>query len=143
MRKRCFYILFFIYISSCLLAQRISIEKDSMIPREIIVRDSGIYAVSKNLSDTIITDVQTSAVQYSYPDGHESFWYKIIIEKDCEITFNILPEGAENIYNFFLYKNNVDFSPLDIKEKDIAPFRANLCKNEMALAGTGISIASA
>ena len=143
MRKRCFYILFFMLITPCLFAQIIRIEKDSMIPREIIVRDSGIYAVSKNISDTIVADVQSGAVLYRSPDGQESFWYKIIIEKDCEITFNILPAGAENIYNFFLYKNTGDFSPLDIKQKDIAPFRANLCKNEMAKAGTGVSIASA
>lgn len=141
--KSFFHILSFLFISSFLAAQPIYVEKDEMIPRDIIVRDSGIYAVSKNNSDTIITDTQTGAVIYSYPEGHESFWHKIIIESDCEITFNILPAGAENIYNFFLYKNDRDFSPKEIKEKDIAPFRANLCKNEMAKAGTGISIASA
>lgn len=137
------YILFFLLMPSCLFAQLIHIEKDPMIPREISVRDSGIYAVSKNISDTIITDIQSGAVQYCYPDGHESFWYKIRIEEDCEITFQILPAGAENIYNYFLYKNDEDISPLEIKEKNIAPFRANLCKNEMALTGTGLSIASA
>ncbi|MBI4930145.1 MAG: OmpA family protein [Bacteroidetes bacterium] len=114
-----------------------------MIAKEISIDSNGIYSLSRNMSDTIITDIQTNTVIQCYPDGHESFWYKIRVKDDCEVTFQILPFGSENIYNFFLYQHNGDISPSEIKERNIAPIRANLCKNEMAIAGTGLSITSA
>lgn len=118
-------------------------QKETIICHDVIIDTAGIKAFSKNTSDTIETDLLTNTLLYCVPDSAESFWYKIYIEQDCAITFNIFPAGVGNIYNWFLYKLDKDLSPNQIKDGNIAPFRANLCKNEMALAGTGISIASA
>lgn len=116
--------------------------RDSVWVEKIRIDSAGIKAVSRNVNDTIVTDVQTGAVLYKYPDGHESFWYVMKVETEAQITFRILPEGKEDLYNFFLYKVDREYTPEEIRQKGIAPFRANLCKNEMSKDGTGISIAS-
>lgn len=117
--------------------------KEIYISNHLLIDSTGIQALSKNPTDTIMTDVMSRTIFYCVPDSTESFWYKMYIESDCEITFSIYPSGQDNIYNFFLYKHSHDITPEEIKGKGIAPFRANLCKNEMSKEGTGLSFASA
>lgn len=116
--------------------------KELYISNHLVLDSSGIRAISKSPGDTIATDILTQTVYYCVPDSTESFWYKIFIEADCQVTFSIHPSAEDNIYNFFLYKHPQDISPEEIKANAIAPFRANLCKNEMSKDGTGLSISS-
>ncbi len=113
--------------------------KGNVIVREISLEASSILPVSINISDTIVKDVLNNAVLYCYPDDYESFWYKIVVKAECEVTFEIFPENSDNTYNYFLYKNTGDLSVMDIETKNIYPIRANLFKDKMEKSGTGLS----
>lgn len=113
--------------------------KNSEFAREIVIEESGIHAISMNDRDTIVIDLTNNAVIYGYPEGTESFWYKIYAKKDCEISFEIFPAAANNRYNYFLYKRKEDLSISDIKTQNIIPIRANLFVEEMVSVGTGLS----
>jgi len=117
-------------------------KPDTEFSREIVVEESGIHAISKDVKDTIVIDLTNNAVIYSYPDNTVSFWYKIQVKKDCEVTFEIFPAQANNRYNYFLYKNKGDINVSDVKTKNIYPIRANLYVDEMQSSGTGLSDSS-
>jgi hypothetical protein len=142
--KGCSHLLNYLLPLLCLCAtysfsQRSNGATENEFSREIVVEESGIHAISRNSTDTIVMDLDNNAVLYCYPDSTLSFWYKIYAKKDCEISFDIFPDNADNTYNFFLYKNKGDFNINDIRENNIYPVRANLFKDEMAGTGTGLS----
>jgi len=110
--------------------------------REIYIEKSGITAVSSNLFDTLITDKKNNAIVFCYQDSSKSFWYKINVQADCEIAFDIFPYAEKNIYNFFFYKVPDSLTPYQVKIGNVEPFRANLLKDEMYFSGTGLSTAS-
>ena len=124
----------FFLLSVCVFSQT-SVD----VAREIVVEESGIHAISASVQDTIVIDLNNNAVIYSYPEGTLSFWYKIYVKKDCEISFEIFPAEANNRYNYFLYKNAGDLSVADVKTKNIYPIRANLFLHETESSGTGLS----
>ncbi|TAL57136.1 MAG: OmpA family protein [Bacteroidetes bacterium] len=131
-----------VLFSSYLFSQSVAQNKEVEIVREIVVEESGIHAISKSSSDTIVIDLNNNVVVYNYPEGYVSFWYKIYAKKDCEITFEIFPAEANNRYNYFLYKANGDLNVSDVKSKNVYPIRANLFADEMEKSGTGLSITS-
>lgn len=123
----------------CLFSQVPAQSKVSETAREIVVEESGIHAISSGPKDTIVIDLNNNAVIYNYPEGTLSFWYKIYVKKDCEITFEIFPAESNNRYNYFLYKEKKEISIADVVSKKIYPVRANLFTDEMQESGTGLS----
>jgi hypothetical protein len=68
----------------------------------------------------------------SYYPEHEkkSFWYKVKVLSDCEITFDIFPTGKDDRYNFFVYKNPEEGNFCDnVIRKEIIPIRTNMMKD--------------
>ncbi len=45
-------------------------------------------------------------IVYYIPDEEFSFWYKLNILQDCEISFSILPSNPEDDYDYILYRFN-------------------------------------
>ena len=135
-----FYLtLFFFFLTDVAFSQGARDNVKNEYVREIVVEESGIHAISRNPSDTIVIDLNNNTVLYCYPDSAVSFWYKIYAKKDCEISFDIYPANADNTYNYFLYKNRGNFNISDVNKYNIYPIRANLFKDEMAEIGTGLS----
>lgn len=133
-----------VYAGTCLLplvslAQSGVPKVVSEAAREIVVEASGIHAVSANARDTIVIDLDNNSVIYSYPVGVQSFWYKIFVKKDCEVSFEIFPAEENNRYNYFLYKATGDLTVADVKTKNIYPVRANLFVHETENSGTGLA----
>ena len=69
-----------------------------------------------------------------------TFWYKLIIQGDCELTFDIFPTDPNDIYNFFLYRHPGGNFCQGIINRSILPIRANLYKNKINKSGTGLTI---
>ena len=138
-RLKIFLFSFFVLFSISLFSQ--SYEANQKV-NEVMIEANGIRAVSENPFDTITVDVNTKMFYYCFSDSSESFWHKIYVNADCEITFNILPSGNDNIYNYFLYSKKGDVDIKDVLSKSIDPIRANLFKDKMYITGTGLSVAS-
>ena len=137
MRTYLYSILFLVVFPSSL-----SVFSQNERIREIHIEKSGITAVSLNPFDTIITDIKNNDIVFCYQDSSKSFWYKIKVQTDCEISFDIFPYAEKNMYNFFFYKVPDSLTPYQVKTGNIEPFRANLLKDEMYFSGTGLSTAS-
>src|ERR1051325_2492662 len=103
--------------------------KTKFIVKEIIVDESGIYAVSANENDTLTTDVKTNSMMYCYSDTFVSFWYKIFVRKPCELRFDVLPSSPDNIYYYYLYKGNNDINVSDVLLNKSAPMKGNLFRS--------------
>jgi len=109
--------------------------------KKIVIEESGIYAISKDIFDTITVDTRNNAVVYCYAENVKSFWYKIYVTVDSKITFKIYPSNPGNRYNYFLYQHKGDLSIHEVYTTDIAPVRANLYSDKMEN-GTGLSLSS-
>ena len=72
---------------------------------------------------------------------HKSFWYKIIVNFDCQISCSIYPSLDIDIYNFFVYKDsaNTDFCS-DLLEFHLLPMRTILLREKMSKTGVGLSV---
>ena len=107
----------------------------------IIIEETGIYAASKDIFDTIHVDGMNNTVLYDYPNDINSFWYKIYVTVDCKVTFEIFPSGPDNRYNYFLYQKRGDLSTEEIYATDSEPVRASLYEDNMNK-GIGLSLSS-
>lgn len=128
-------------VPCCLWSQSLHGDKFCEEADKIVIEESGIYAVSKDIFDTITFDARNNTVLYRYPDAVKSFWYKIYVAVDCKITFEIYPDNPDNRYNYFLYQQKGDVSIQEVYTTDIEPVRANLYKDKMK-SGTGLSLSS-
>lgn len=129
----------FLFFSPYAIGQSAVQSKPVETAREIVVEASGIHAISANAKDTIVIDLNNNSVIYNYPEGVLSFWYKIYVKKDCEVSFEIFPAEANNRYNYFLYKAAGDLNVSDVKLKNVYPIRANLYVHETETIGTGLA----
>lgn len=108
------------------------------IANKIAIMGSGIHALTKNATDKIAVDAETNTVLYPYPDDVKSYWYKIYITVDCNITFEIYPSELKDRYNYFMYQKKGDLTINEVYTTNIIPVRANLYSGKME-AGTGLS----
>ncbi|MFH1320339.1 MAG: OmpA family protein [Bacteroidota bacterium] len=95
-----------------------------------IITSSGDYDYYKHSANQVIF--------YKESDKY-TFWYKLIIQGDCRLTFDIFPTDPNDIYNFFLYKYEGDNFCHGIINKNILPVRANLFRNKINMTGTGLT----
>lgn len=124
-----------------LFSQRAFTDTSFMGSNKVVIEENGIFPLSKDSLDFILVDVQRNTLLCCYPDGVESFWYKIYVTVESRITFEIFPADPDNRYNYFLYQHKGELSMRAVYTTDIAPVRANLYKNKMRT-GTGLSLSS-
>lgn len=79
--------------------------------------------------------------KYAFQKEYHVAWYKLIMQTPGELSFDIIPEKAEDDYDFMLFKaakNNFCDSLVTYKLK---PVRANISRDKKELSGkTGLSI---
>jgi outer membrane protein OmpA-like peptidoglycan-associated protein len=69
-----------------------------------------------------------------------SFWYKIDVLENTELSMTIKPLGTNDLYNFFVYKDLKDGAFCEhIEAREILPIRSNLVKDSTGKAGTGLA----
>lgn len=125
----------------CLLSQSLHTTISSEEAKEIVIEESGIYASTKDILDTITVDPRNNDIIYYYSNDVKSFWYKIYVRVDAKITFDIYSSNHGNRYNYFLYQRSGDLNINEISTTDIEPVRASLYEDNMDN-GTGLSLSS-
>lgn len=72
--------------------------------------------------------------------GNETVWYKLVFNTDCELTFRIYSDRAEDTYHYFVYRQNEDPGFCGkLSEKSVVPIRANMLGHKEGIIGTGIT----
>ncbi|HEY4800110.1 MAG TPA: hypothetical protein VII99_13605, partial [Bacteroidia bacterium] len=137
-----YLLLFFLLATLSLYSQPVRKRCKAMTAKNIAVGVNGIQALSANNTDSIVTEVRSNKVLYCLPDSAESFWFKLFIKDNCDLSLSIFPSLPGNSYNFFLYKTTGNISAADVEASAIKPIRANLFKDDMFKVGTGLSMES-
>lgn len=72
--------------------------------------------------------------------GNKTVWYKLVFSTDCELSFRIYSDKANDTYHFFVYKDDgsKDFCK-KLSDKKVIPIRANMLAHKEGIIGTGIS----
>ncbi|MCI5055100.1 MAG: hypothetical protein MRY83_03270, partial [Flavobacteriales bacterium] len=106
--------------------------------KEIVIDALGNIAPITN-SNYLLKDKESNYLSYYPTHEKKSFWYKLKVLSDCEITFDIFPMGEGDTYNFFVYKNPEEGNFCDnVLKRKIIPIRTNMMKDSMQM-GTGLA----
>lgn len=100
---------------------------------EIIDSIVGPYNVSKGLGNKM--DVKLD----SYLKEENSIWFKLFVNKDTIMTFDIVPIDSTNDFDFVLYKCYSNKSFDSIKSNRKAPERMCFSQNVSKKSSTGLS----
>jgi outer membrane protein OmpA-like peptidoglycan-associated protein len=60
---------------------------------------------------------------------HHTVWYEINIVRDCQFTFEILPDQVHDDYDFMLFKAEGENYCEDFRRKKTKPIRSNISRN--------------
>lgn len=72
--------------------------------------------------------------------GNKTIWYKLDFETDCELTFRIYSDRAEDTYHYFVYRKADDPGFCEkLRGKKVVPVRANMLGHKEGIIGTGIT----
>ncbi len=80
---------------------------------------------------------------YYFQKEHHTIWYKFTARKDCELTFEIIPQNIEDDYDFLLFQSNSQAICEDIFSKKLKPIRTNISRNNTTIQSyTGLKTSS-
>ncbi len=105
------------------------------------------FSINSNETNTIsmkagiITKDAKGKANINFSEGgNKTVWYKLIFKTDCELSFRIYADRTEDIYHYFVYRQNDDpgFCQL-LSEKKVVPIRANMLEHKEGIIGTGIT----
>ncbi len=76
----------------------------------------------------------------AFEQEHNTAWYLLNINRDGELTLDIIPQDSTNDYDFLLYNYTGSHFCEDLVAKKITPIRGNLSRNNLRTNGaTGLS----
>ncbi len=64
---------------------------------------------------------------------HNTVWYRFRVEKNCDLSFDIIPQNPADDYDFILYKANVPNICEAIANKTVKPIRACISRNDKSI----------
>lgn len=105
----------------------------------VLVTESGVLPVL-NENRRVLEGENNEFLTFFDDEGEKSMWYRLIIDADCKISFNIFPTSPVTGYSFFVYKlyGKSEFCE-QIIDRKIEPVRSNLYRRSMGIEGIGLS----
>ena len=115
----------------CAKARELKINGNQKIGMTLAPLDSGtIQEISPSKLNT----------KYAFKKEHHTAWYKLLINTDGNLSFDIVPEKPGDDYDFMLFRAGLNFCDSLVKNK-LKPVRANISRDKTELSGkTGLSI---
>ncbi len=69
----------------------------------------------------------------AFDKEHNTVWYRFRVEKDCMMSFDIIPINQNDDYDFLLYKINVVNICDAIKSNSVKPIRSCISRNDKTI----------
>jgi outer membrane protein OmpA-like peptidoglycan-associated protein len=85
-------------------------------------------------------EIQSSGKSlYSFKKEHHTVWYRFRVERNCVLSFSIIPDNPKDDYDFILFKGIGAITCRSIHKGELKPIRTNISRPEPASKGvTGL-----
>lgn len=90
-----------------------------------------------------IQEINNSNNKFLFAEEHNSAWYRLNINANGELCFDIIPQDSTNDYDFILFPYSDSTTCPQIIANQLKPLRSNLARNNFKVnSKTGLSISS-
>jgi hypothetical protein len=87
-------------------------------------------------------EISTSKLKtkFAFEKEHYTAWYKLVIDTDGDLSFDIIPEKPDDDYDFMLFQAGKNVFCDSLEKNKLKPLRANISRDKTELSGkTGLS----
>lgn len=109
------------------------------------VRINGFTSIGKTIAPPgfgVVNEIGAAYMKgkYFFEKEHHSAWYKLIMMRDGNFVFDIIPSKSSDDYDFMLFKAGVGFCD-SIRKSHIEPIRSCISRDKADLFGrTGLNL---
>lgn len=120
------------------------IESDCNKAININIAKSTVYGITVPPDGYgAIQEINNSNNKFLFTEEHNSAWYRLNINANGELCFDIIPQDSTNDYDFILFPYSDSTTCPQIIANQLKPLRANLARNNFKVKSkTGLSISS-
>lgn len=139
-------LILFLFVTQLIAQKKLdTVYCDCEVARNIVINDAAnvnktINPPGKGLKNEINESKQRS--KYAFESEHHSAWYKLTIKSNGHLCFDIVPNKADDDYDFMLFKGGDNFCD-SLSTHKIKPIRACISRNKEENSGkTGLNNAT-